>query len=119
MRPIQRELHTLLTHGARKSKRIRRHRVFANNLLKIWPALWAFVTVEGVEPTNNAAERGLRPAVIQRKLSHGTQSDDGERFIEHALSASLTCRLQGRSLFAYLADLLRAYARGDPLPTLV
>jgi Transposase IS66 family len=103
---------------ARKSKRTRLHRRFANNLLKIWPALWTFVTVEGVEPTNNAAERSLRGPVIHRKLSYGSQSPDGERFIERALSASVTCRLQDRSLFAYLTELLATHARGDPLPAL-
>jgi len=119
MKPIQDELRGLLEHAGRKSKRTRLHRRFANNLIKIWPALWTFVTVDGVEPTNNAAERSLRGPVIYRKLSHGTQSDDGERFIERALSASVTCRLQGRSLFAYMRELLTAHARGDPLPTLV
>jgi transposase len=118
MKPIQDELRALVEHAARKSARTRQHRRFANNLLKIWPALWTFVTVDGVEPTNNAAERALRGPVIYRKLSHGTQSDDGERFIERALSASVTCRLQGRSLFAYLRELLGAQARDDPLPTL-
>jgi transposase len=118
MKPIQDELRALLERAGRKSKRTRLHCRFANNLLKIWPALWTFVTVDGVEPTNNSAERALRGPVIHRKLSHGTQSDDGERFIERALSASVTCRLQGRSLFAYLRDLLGAHARGDPLPTL-
>ena len=77
------------------------------------------MTVEGVEPTNNAAERSLRGPVIYRKLSHGTRSNDGERFIERILSASVTCRLQGRSLFVYVADVLTAHARGDPLPALV
>jgi transposase len=118
IRPIQAELRALLERAGRKSKRTRHHRVFANNLLKIWPALWTFVEVEGVEPTNNAAERSLRGPVIHRKLSHGTRSQDGERFIERALSASVTCRLQGRSLFAYLSDLITANSRGDPLPTL-
>jgi transposase len=118
MKPIQAELRALLERAARKSKRTRLHRVFANNLLKIWPALWTFVTVDGDEPTNNAAERSLRGPVIHRKLSHGTRTDDGERFIERALSASVTCRLQGRSLFAYLAELLGARARGQPLPAL-
>jgi len=118
IKPIQTELRGLLERAARKSKRTRHHRVFANNLLKIWPALWTFVEVEGVEPTNNAAERSLRGPVIHRKLSHGTRSDDGERFIERALSASVTCRLQGRSLFAYLAELFSAHVRGDPLPAL-
>jgi transposase len=118
LEPIQSELRTLLERAGRKSKRTRFHRVFANKLLKIWPALWTFATVEGVEPTNNAAERALRGPVIQRKLSHGNQSEQGERFIERALSASITCRLQHRSLYTYLTQLLSAHARGDPLPTL-
>ena len=118
MAPIQDELRALLEHAARKSPRTRHHRRFANNLLKIWPALFTFVTVDGVEPTNNSAERALRGPVIYRKLSHGTQSDDGERFIERALSASVTCRLQRRSMFAYTRELLAAHTRGDPLPTL-
>lgn len=71
-----------------------------------------------MEPTNNAAERSLRGPVIHRKLSHGTRSEDGERFVERALSASVTCRLQGCSLFAYLAELLTARSRGQPLPAL-
>jgi transposase len=116
--PIQRELRTLLQRAGRKSTRTREHRVFANKLITIWPALWTFATTAGVDPTNNAAERSLRGPVIHRKLSHGTRSDDGERFIKRALSASVTCRLQRRSLFAYLRDLLTARNRGDPLPTL-
>jgi transposase len=118
IKPIQRALRALLERAGRNSKRTRFHRVFANNLLKIWPALWTFVGTPGVEPTNNAAERSLRGPVIHRKLSHGTRTTDGERFIERALSASVTCRLQRRSLFTYLRDLLTARARGDPLPTL-
>lgn len=119
MKPIQAELRKLLEHAGHRSKRNRYHRRFANNLLKIWPALWTFITVEDVGPTNNAAERSLRGPVIHRKLSHGTRSQNGERFVERALSASVTCRLQRRSLFAYLSDLLTAHARGDPLPALV
>jgi transposase len=118
MKPIQNQLLALLDKAAHKSPRTKYHRGFANNLIKIWPALWTFVTVPGVEPTNNAAERALRGPVIYRKLSHGTQSKDGERFIERALSASVTCRLQHRSLYTYLHDLLTAHTRGDPLPTL-
>ena len=118
MQPIQDQLRKLLERAGHNSKRTRFHRVFANNLLKIWPALWTFVTVPGVQPTNNAAERALRGPVIYRRLSHGTQSDGGERFIERALSVSVTCRLQARSMFAYIRELLSAHARGDPLPTL-
>jgi transposase len=91
----------------------------AKNLLKLWPALWTFVSVPGVEPTNNHAERGLRGAVILRKLSLGTQSESGERAIERLLSVSVTCRLQGRSLFAYLSEVLAANIRCGPVPSLV
>jgi transposase len=100
--PLKRELRTLLERSARKSTKTKYHRLFANNLLKRWPALWTFTLVEGVEPTNNHAERGLRGAVIYRKLFLGSQSEQGERTIERLLSASVTCRLQRRSLLAYL-----------------
>ena len=116
--PLKRELRPLLQQAARKSAKTRYQRSFANNLLKLWPALWTFTTVPGVEPTNNAAERGLRGAVIYRKLSFGSQSEQGEQTIERLLSASQTCRLQHRSLFAYLTHLLTAKTRGDPTPLL-
>jgi transposase len=117
--PLKRELKTLLSRYASKSKRHKHTRGLARNLLKIWPALWTFVAVPGVEPTNNSAERALRGAVIYRKLSLGSQSSEGERRIERLLSASVTCRLQRRSLFSYLTDALSARVRGDPVPVLV
>ena len=116
--PIQADLRALLEAASPKSRRTRWHRQFANNLLKIWPALWTFVTVDGIEPTNNPAERALRAPVIHRKISLGSQSEDGERFAERALSAAGTCRLQHRSLFTYLSELLIAHNRGDPFPAL-
>jgi len=114
--PLKEELRAQLEHAARKSTKTKYHRLFANNLLKRWPALWTFTAVDGVEPTNNHAERGLRGAVIYRKLSLGSQSHQGERTIERLLSASVTCRLQRRSLFAYLTNVLTATIRGDPIP---
>ncbi len=119
MTPIENELRALLEHAARKSKHCRYHRRFANNLLKIWPALWTFTTTNGVEPTNNAAERALRGPVIHRKLSYGNQSDEGERTTERALSASVTCRLQHRSLYDYLSQLFTAHLHGGALPALL
>src|SRR5215216_5371354 len=116
--PLQDKLRALLEHAARKSPRTKYHRDFARNLLKRWPGLWTFTHTDGVEPTNNHAERGLRGAVIYRKLSLGSQSDRGERSIERLLSASVTCRLRKRSLFAYLTDVLTAKTRGDPIPAL-
>jgi transposase len=116
--PIQSDLRALLEAASPKKARNRWHRQFANNLLKVWPALWTFTILDGVEPTNNPAERALRGAVIHRKLSLGTQSQDGERFAERALSAATTCRMQHRSLFTYLSELLAAHPRGDPFPAL-
>ncbi len=87
-------------------------------MLKLWPALWTFAGHDGVQPTNNHAERALRGAVIYRKLSLGSQSEDVERRIARPLSAHPTCRLQRRSLHAYVIDALRAHTRGDPVPLL-
>ena len=116
--PLKRELKTILETNATKHARNRYTKTIANNLLKLWPALWTFTEINGVEPTNNHAERGLRGAVIYRKLSFGSQSERGEQTIERLLSASITCRLQKRSLFAYLTDALTASTRGDPVPAL-
>ena len=116
--PIQTELRQLLENASPKQARNRWHRQFANNLLKIWPALWTFTQIDGVEPTNNPAERALRSPVIHRKLSHGTRSQSGERFAERALSAAGTCRMQHRSLFTYLTELFAAHNRGAPFPQL-
>jgi transposase len=116
--PLQTKLRAELEHASRKSTKTKYHRQFARNLLKRWPALWTFSHTNGVEPTNNHAERGLRGAVIYRKLSLGTQSERGERSIERLLSASITCRLRTQSLFAYLTEVITAHARGDPIPAL-
>ena len=65
--PIQTELRQLLEAASPKSRRTRWHRRFANNLLKVWPALWTFTEIDGIQPTNNPAERALRAPVIHRK----------------------------------------------------
>jgi len=114
---IKAQTRPLLEWGS-TGKRQRHVHALARNLLKLWPALWTFATVADVEPTNNAAERGLRAAVIYRKLSLGSQSQGGERTTERLLSVDQTCRLQRRSLYAYLSDALSAKTRGDPIPTL-
>lgn len=112
---IRREFKPILKRYAGKSPRYKYCRGLARNLLKVWPALWTFADHAGVQPTNNHAERALRGAVIYRKLSLGSQSEDGEQRIARLLSAHTTCRLQGRSLHAYLIDVLTAPApTGNP-----
>ena len=118
IRLLRGQLKPALRRYAGKSPRNKYCRGMARNLLKLWPALWTFAIVPGVEPTNNHAERALRGAVIYRKLSLGSQSEEGEQRVARLLSASITCRLQDRSLHAYFVDLLTAHARGDPLPLL-
>jgi transposase len=118
IRALRRELKPILRTYAGKAPRYKRTRGIARNLLKIWPALWTFADHAGIEPTNNHAERALRSAVIYRKLSLGSQSEPGERRIERLLSAHTTCRLQRRSLHAYLIDAITAHTRGNPVPLL-
>jgi transposase len=88
-------------------------------LLRLWPALWAFAEVEGVEPTNNTAERALRPAVLWRKGSFGTRCDAGARFVERLLTVTATCKQQGRSVLTYLTEVCTATQRGLPVPSLL
>ncbi len=119
VRPLERELRALCERAKRKSVKTRYHRGLARNLIKAWPALWTFLDKEGVEPTNNRAERGLRHAVIYRKLSQGNRCEHGALATERLLSAATTCRLQVRSLFAYLVEVAQASIRGHPVPALV
>jgi transposase len=92
---------------------------FCTALLKLWPALWTFVTVPGIEPTNNAAEQAIRPAVLWRKGSFGTQSAAGNRFVERLLSVAATCKQHDRSLLAYLTAVCTAAQAGQPIPSLL
>jgi transposase len=88
-------------------------------LTKWWAALWTFARVAGVEPTNNGAERALRPAVLWRKSSFGSDSEPGSRFAERLLTVVVSCRQQGRPLLAFLAAAGEAAVRGSPPPSLL
>jgi transposase len=117
MQPIRAEIEALLLRG-----------VFSGNPRLVgmcgelydhrdW--LWTFVEVEGIEPTNNASERALRHAVIWRKLSFGTQSAAGSRFVETILTVVETCRQQSRQVFAHVAAAVAAHLSGQPTPSLL
>jgi transposase len=82
-------------------------------------ALWTFVEVAGVEPTNNAAERALRQAVLWRKKSQGTRGASGSRYVERMLSVVTTCRLQGRKVLDYVTAAVEASLSHGSAPSLL
>ena len=88
-------------------------------LRKVEASMWTFVRVEGVEPTNNDAEREARHGVIYRKLSYGTQSERGSRFVERMLTVRATLRRQGRNVFQFLVAACEAAVQGIPPPSLL
>ncbi len=87
-------------------------------LVDEYEALWTLCEVRGVEPTNNAAERALRHAVIMRKTQFGTQSDRGSRWVERICSVRESCRLQGRSPLAFLIHAASAAHERRSAPSL-
>ena len=92
---------------------------FCRDVRKVEPALWTFLFVGTIEPTNNAAERALRPAVLWRKGAFGSQSDLGLRFAERILTVTATCKQQQRPLLPFLTDALAAHWASLPPPALV
>lgn len=94
---------------------------FAAGLLEEYEALWTFCDVPDlhIAPSNNAAERAVRHAVLMRRLQGGTQSDHGSRWIERIQSARETCRLQHRPILRYLVDAATAAHHRQPIPSLV
>ncbi len=88
-------------------------------LLKVEAALWTFVRVPGIDPTNNAAERALRHAVQWRKTSYGTDSVTGSHFVENVLTVVATCRQQERNVLDYLTRCCQAWYAETPPPSLL
>ena len=114
---VRSKMNQLLQRGTRC--RLKRAAKFCRELLRLQPALWTFARVKGVEPTNNHAERMLRPAVIWRKTSQGSHSLAGCRFVERILTAVQTLRLGGRSVMDYLEQAVRAWRHGLSPPSLL
>ncbi len=75
--------------------------------------------VEGLEPTNNRAERALRPAVCMRKMSFGTHSQQGSQFIQRILTAGTTLNQQGRNVLEWLTAAMQAWRSGEEPPFLL
>lgn len=123
--PIRQRVHTLLVEGAsyaiakdEKTPLAKTVRT-CQQLLKVESALWTFVTAERVEPTNNAAERALRPAVLWRKNSFGSQSEAGSLFVSRILTVVTTLRSQNRPVLDYLVEACRAARQGRATPSLL
>jgi transposase len=115
MRPIRQRVESVLLRGCFDA----RVRGVCTDLYEYRARLWVFVDVEDVEPTNNAAERSLRHAVIWRKLSFGTKSAKGSRFVERMLTVIETCRQQKRDVYGWLVEAVQANLAGQPTPSLL
>jgi transposase len=112
--PLRQRMHDALVDGAACGQR--KTSGLCRALLKREAALWRFARTPGLEPTNNLAERMLRPAVIWRKKSFGSASQAGCRYVERMLSMIETLRLRGQAPLAYLAAAVAAYRKGEPTP---
>jgi transposase len=110
-------IHVLLRRG--QECRCAKTAGVCRELRALGSALYTFAEVEGVEPTNNAAERALRHAVCWRKTSYGTDSTGGSRFVERVLTVLASCRQQGRDVLAFLTDAIRAARNGTAAPSLL
>jgi transposase len=117
MGPVRRNVERLLLRGTQCGHADTRGT--CRELYKHRPWLWMFLRHEGIEPTNNAGERSLRHAVIWRKLSFGTQSVSGSRFVETMLTVVETCRQQHRNAFAFLTQAVAAHLAHQPAPSLL
>src|SRR5215470_14820642 len=117
MSPLRQEVERLLEAGSRCG--VPKTEGTCRDILKRREALWTFVQVEGVEPTNNAAERSIRPGVLWRKGSFGTQSAAGSRFVESMLTGVATLKQQQRNVLEYLTAACEAALRGEAAPSLL
>jgi transposase len=115
--PLRNEVDRLLLRGIFSGNRKLRGSCEELYAHRAW--LWTFVKYAGVEPTNNASERALRHGVIWRKLSFGTQSAEGSRFVETILTVLATCQQQGRNSWHYLTKCLDAYHHQKKCPSLL
>ena len=117
-KPIRRAVGECLEQGLYTAPELRLVRL-CKMLLENFDALWVFLEVEGVEPTNNHAERCLRPNVIWRKKYFCTRSDYGSEYVSRTATMNMTCKLQAKNPFYYLADVVRKHFSGMTAPPLI
>jgi transposase len=117
MRPVRRRVEGRLRRGTALAEA--KTAATCRELLKLAPALWTFVDLPDVEPTNNAAERAIRRAVLWRKGSFGSHSAAGSRFAERMLTIAATLKQQDRNVVEYLTAACVASLHGGPAPSLL
>ena len=117
MWPVRQEVERLL--GVGQTCGVPKTEGTCRELLKLRQALWTFVRHEGVEPTNNAAERAIRPGVLWRKGSFGTQSAEGSRCVEAMMTVVATLKQQHHNVLAYVTAACEAALCGQPAPSLL
>lgn len=117
MQPVQHKIGQLVRQGAACDHQ--RTAGTCRDILKREQALWTFVRFEGVEPTNNLAERQIRPSILWRNHSFGTQSETGSRFVERIMTVVATCKQQQRNVLDYLTTACEAANRDQPAPSLL
>ncbi|GAB4436295.1 MAG: hypothetical protein OHK0015_27920 [Chloroflexi bacterium OHK40] len=115
LQPLQPAMWEQFEHGRQQSNTIG---ALCADLATRFPALWTFVDHEGIEPTNNAAERAVRPAVLWRRGCFGTQSEAGSRFAERKLTVSATLQQHQQPLLPFITDAITAYWSRQPAPSL-
>lgn len=117
MRAVQLNIATLLTQAS--TCRTKRVRGMATEMLKLEWAFWTFIETPGIEPTNNFGERQIRPAVLWRKGSFGTDSAAGSRFVERTMTTIATLRQQKRHVLEFITAACTARLTGAPAPSLI
>jgi transposase len=117
LKPVREAVKRTLERG--RQSRCRQTAGTCKELLGHEAWLWTFVDVEGVEPTNNEAERTERPGVLWRKTSGGTASRQGSRFVERVLTVVESCRRQGKQVLAYLSACIESWRHDRDPPGLV
>jgi transposase len=117
MRPVRQEMERLLEAG--QTCGVPKTEGSCREILQLRQALWTFVRHPGVEPTNNAAERAIRPGVLWRKGSFGTQSAEGSHFVETMMTVVATLKQQRRNALDYLTAACEAALCGMPAPSLI
>lgn len=109
-----------LKHNLRLASRTdhKAARNLGQSLLENWGRLWTFLRVDGVEPTNNSAERNLRPLVILKRIFQRLPSENGKKFFERLVSTGVTARIRGLPFFDWLINAIHAAHQGHPVPAL-